>query len=73
MLFFRSEDHVQRWCAQWHMTQGAVLSLPAGWALAQAWYGVPRNTPGWRRFSLEEAERVFEGIGLVGPFWSLRG
>ena len=45
MLFFRSEEHVDRWCGQWRLERGAVLPLDLGWRLAQAWYGVDRRDP----------------------------
>src|SRR5437660_12786303 len=27
MLFFRSEDHIDRWCQSWRFSRGGVLSL----------------------------------------------
>lgn len=41
------------------------------WRLADVWYA-NRLSPDWRRRTAEEAEAVFEEIGLTGPFWRLR-
>jgi hypothetical protein len=49
-----------------------VLSLDTAWALAQVWYGADRRAADWRRFSAEEAEAAFAGVGLTSPFWQLR-
>ncbi len=71
MLLFRSEEHVEAWCAMWNQPRGGTLTLEQGWRLAQAWYGKDRRDADWRRKSLEEVKAVFQEIGMVGPFWSL--
>ena len=70
MLFFRDEEHIDRWCSLWGKTRGAVLNLDTAWRLADAWYRVPRNRPDWRRYSAEEAAAIFSRLGLTGDFWS---
>jgi len=70
MLLFRSEQHVDRWCAQWNRKRGGTLSLFQGWRLAQAWYG-DRLSPDWRPKTKKEAQNAFAEIGLKGPFWKL--
>jgi hypothetical protein len=72
MLFFRSEEHVDRWCASWRFGRGAVISLETGWKLAEAWYGPDRREPDWRRRNLEETEALFAELGFTSGFWSLR-
>jgi hypothetical protein len=72
MLLFRDEEHVQHWCEQWKLTRGALLSLETAWRLAQAWFGADRGASAWKRPSLEEVERLFAALGLVGDFWALR-
>ena len=72
MLFFRSEEHADRWCASWRFDRGAVLSLETGWKLAEAWYGPDRRDPQWRRRTLEETEALFAELGFTSEFWSLR-
>jgi hypothetical protein len=57
----------------WGQPRGGTLTLAQGWELAQAWYGKDRRDDDWRRKTLDEAQGVFEEIGMVGPFWSLTG
>jgi len=72
MLLFRSEEHVDRWCQQWKLQHGAMLSLEQAWRLAQAWYGADRREPTWRRKTIEETEALLAELGLTSPFWNLR-
>jgi len=71
MLLFRDEEHIARWRAQWNQPAGGTLTLDQAWRLAQSWYG-NRLAADWRRPTLDEAEALLGGIGLSGPFWSLR-
>jgi hypothetical protein len=71
MRIFRSEEHVQRWCAVRDLPLGGIMTPGQCWLLAQAWYG-DKLSPEWRRKTLDEAEATLAGIGLIGPFWSLR-
>lgn len=71
MLFFRSEEHIDRWCKQWRMPRGAVLSVEQAWRLAVAWYGPDRRDPAWRRKTRDEVDALFDELGLTGDFWSL--
>lgn len=70
MLLFRSEEHVERWSEGRGIPTGATLTPAQGWRLAKAWFD-DRLSPGWRRKTPEEAQAIFEGIGLTGPFWVL--
>lgn len=72
MLLFRSEEHVDRWCATWRLDKGASFSLANGWELAKAWYDEDRRDPAWRRRTLEETEAVFARLGFTSEFWRLR-
>jgi hypothetical protein len=72
MLFFRSEEHLDRWCAGREMRRGGVLTPEQAWRLAQGWYK-DKLRPEWRRHTLEESEALLSDIGLNSPFWSLRG
>jgi hypothetical protein len=71
MLAFRSEGHVNRWCEQGGVEPGAVFSLDQLWGLARGWYS-DRLSPDWRRRTPEEAQQVFDGVGLTGSFWRLQ-
>jgi hypothetical protein len=71
MLLFRSEEHLERWRWERGLEPGGTMTPEQQWRLADAWYR-DRLSPDWRRFTLEEAEAVFEDIGLTGSFWRLR-
>jgi hypothetical protein len=70
MLLFRSGEHVDRWTADRGIVEGAQLTPAQGWRLARAWFH-DRLSPDWRRRTPDEAQRVFDDIGLTGPFWQL--
>ena len=71
MLFFRSEEHVEKWCRDWRFERGAALRLAQCWQLAKTWYGADRRDPNWRRYSAAEAQAIFTGLGLTSEFWQL--
>ena len=71
MLIFRSEDHIDGWCAFRELPRGGAMSPEQCWQLARAWYS-DKLSPDWRRKTLEESEAMLAGIGLTEPFWSLR-
>ena len=71
MLCFRSEAHLDKWLADWHLARGEVLSLEQCWRLARAWYSPDRRAANWRRNTAEEAETLFARLGLTSSFWSL--
>jgi hypothetical protein len=71
MLFFRSEDHIERWTRARGIPRGGTMSPEQMWRLADAWYAT-RLSPDWRRYTAEEAQALFADIGLTGPFWRLR-
>jgi hypothetical protein len=54
------------------LRHGATLTVEQQWDLARIWYG-DRMSPGWRRRTPDEAQSVFESVGLTGPFWKLPG
>jgi Alkylmercury lyase len=72
MLAFRSEEHRDTWLSARGFRHGATLSVAQQWDLARIWYG-DRMSPGWRRRTPDEAQSVFETVGLTGPFWKLPG
>ncbi len=71
MLFFRSEEHVGKWCRDWRFERGATLTLGQCWRLADAWYRDDRRDPHWRRRTPAEAQALFAQLGLSSPFWDL--
>lgn len=72
MLLFRSEGHADRWAEQHGTSVGAFLSLEQQWRLSRAWFE-GRLDPAFRRRTAEDAQALFEELGLTGPFWSLAG
>jgi hypothetical protein len=48
------------------------LTLPQVWDLAQQWYG-NRLAADFRRPTRDEAQKIFERVGLMGAFWQLPG
>ncbi len=72
MLLFRAEENINRWLLARDLPQGATLTPQQGWWLAYAWYK-DKVKPEWRRHTLEETEALLADIGLMGPFWNLRG
>jgi len=71
MLLFQSEEHVDRWCNQWGQPRGEILTSGQIWGLAKMWYSDDRQEPEWRRKTVDEAEEIFSGLGLVSAFWKL--
>ena len=67
MLLFRSEEHLDRWCAFRQLPRGGTMSPEQCWQLAQAWYADKLN-PAWRRKTRDEAEAALHSIGLTEPF-----
>ncbi len=72
MLLFRDEEHVGIWCREQGIAKGATLTLRQLWELAEAWHS-DRLSREWRRRTPQEAQEVFESIGLTGDFWRLTG
>lgn len=70
MLLFRSDEHIGRWLEERALTRGATMSVDTCWKLARLWY-TGKNTLAYRRRTPEEAQAVFESLGLTGPFWQL--
>ncbi len=68
MLFFRSEETVDQWCAAQNLPKRPIISLDQLWYLADPLYG-NRLTIESRRPAANEMVRIFARVGLVGPFW----
>jgi hypothetical protein len=68
MLLFRSEEHIDRWNEGTARERGGTMTPEQQWELAKAWYPA-RLQPDWERRSSQEAQAVFEEVGLTGDFW----
>jgi hypothetical protein len=71
MLLFRSEEHLDRWLEETGSRRGELLTLEQLRVMADEWYG-SKLDPDWRRKTPEEAQAIFDRIGLSGDFWRLR-
>lgn len=71
MLLFRSEEHIDRWCEKRGLQRGAILSPATALRLGAIWYA-DKQSPDWRRKTVDEAQAVFAKLGLVDDFWRLR-
>jgi hypothetical protein len=70
MLLFRSEEHVDQWCATRGQQRRPLVTLEQLWQLALAWYE-SRMTAEARRPMGDEVKAIFAGLGLVGEFWEV--
>ncbi len=71
MLFFRSEEHVQQWCAALGSPVRPVVRIDQLWVLATTWYAT-RLQENSRRPQPDEMRGIFAGLGLEGDFWDPR-
>ena len=69
MLYFRSEEHVDRWCRKWNQQRGESFSLETCWGLAKGWFGDRFEIR--RKKTVEEARALLDELGLTSPFWDL--
>jgi len=71
LLLFRSEEHVDRWCAEHRTPRGAIVALDALWRLTVLWYA-DRLNEDWAPRTPAAIERLLAGAGLTGEFWRVR-
>jgi hypothetical protein len=68
MLFFRSEELIDTWCASRGVPRGPSVRMDQLWQLARTWYST-RLDAAARRPAPDEMRRIFSGSGLTGDFW----
>lgn len=68
MLFFRSEETVEKWCEANNFPVRLLITLDQLWFLAVTWYG-NRLTADSRRPAPDEMVKILSEVGLTGPFW----
>lgn len=68
MLFFRSEEDVDAWCARTGEPRGETLTLQQVWELAQLWYS-DRMAPDFRGRTAEQMRAIFDQLGMTSEFW----
>jgi hypothetical protein len=67
--FARAED-VPAWSARHGIPRGDVVPLGRVLELARPWYGGHLRED-WRKWTLDEAQAIFQRVGLGGEVWSL--
>jgi hypothetical protein len=70
MLFFRSEENLDKWLAAKKAKRGAVFSIPELWDLSQRWYH-NRLSPGYHGRTAEQVQEIFNEAGLTSEFWKV--
>lgn len=71
VLPFRSREEIHAWCERYRLPHGEDVLLRQVAELAQAWYHTyaDRN---WHKWTIAEAQSIFERSGLVSSFWDLK-
>ncbi len=72
LLPFRSPGEVQAWAARHALPLGEVVPLRQVAALARKWYGGHADSR-WRKWTVPEAQNIFNAVGLDSEFWDLGG
>ena len=68
MLFLRSEEQVQEWCAAHGYPMRPLVIMDQLWTLATTWYST-RLQENSRRPHPDEMRSIFAELGLGGDFW----
>ena len=71
MLFFRSEERVQQWCAARGVPLRPVVRMDQLWTMATTWYATRLDAES-RRPKADEMRGIFASIGLDDDFWDPR-
>jgi len=70
MLFFRSEEELQKWLGSNRAERGELFSIPKLWELSQRWYR-DRMSPEYRGRTMEQVQEIFQEFGLTSHFWQI--
>lgn len=70
MLVFENEKQVEEWSERHRIPKGDIQSIEKIWEFAKRWYGNHLN-PEWKKWTVEEAKRIFVESGLNHPVWDL--
>jgi hypothetical protein len=69
MLFFRSEETLDKWLDSRKAGRGAIFTIPQLWELSQRWYQ-DRMSPEYHGRTLEQVQEIFKEMGLTSSFWN---
>jgi hypothetical protein len=70
VLPFRNAEDVAGWCERHGFPGGAIVPLERVLTLGRAWYGRHLDED-WRKWSVAQAQAIFDEVGLTGDFWRL--
>lgn len=70
VLAFQSAEEVRKWCERHRLPRGQVVPLQQVARLAKIWYGT-YAAPDWHKWSISEAQAIFNRAGLRSAFWNL--
>ena len=69
-LPFRSQAQIDQWSHKHDLSRGEGIPVRTLARFARTWYGRHRDRH-WQKWSVEQAQAVFEQFGMVGPFWAI--
>jgi hypothetical protein len=72
VLPFRSREEIVAWCDRHQLPRGEDVPLHQVAQLAQVWYRTYADTS-WHKWTIAEAQEIFQRSGLTSPFWDLSG
>lgn len=67
---FERAEHVDAWCARHALPRGECVPIAQVQRLARTWYGRHLDAD-WRKWSVAQAQAIFDAVGLRGEFWRL--
>ena len=70
MLLFENIEQVQQWSTKHNYSIGDVQPIEKIWNFSKKWYGNYLD-PNWKKWTTQEARRMFEQFDLTGPIWEL--
>ncbi|HJS20076.1 MAG TPA: hypothetical protein VJ785_15115 [Anaerolineales bacterium] len=70
MLFFRSEEELQKWLDSSQAERGELFSIPQLWEFSQCWYR-DRMSPEYHGRMMEQVQEIFQEFGLTARFWQV--
>ncbi|HTE54586.1 MAG TPA: organomercurial lyase [Kofleriaceae bacterium] len=70
VLPFRREADIDAWCARHRLPRGAAVPIAQVAELGRVWYGRHLDRD-WRKWTVAEAQAIFEQVGLTDGFWRL--
>jgi hypothetical protein len=70
VLAFRAKKEIHEWCVRHRLPHGEDVRIEQVARLAKLWYGSHAD-PNWHKWTIAEAQEIFQSAGLVSDFWAL--